>query len=580
MPWFPVLILSLVTFTTHFPQTRGNPTYTVAHTIYAVNAGVLYRSDDGGASFAARSSVAGTSVVVDPTNAEIVYDVAGLRRSDDGGATWKPFGGGASGIRIAIHPANPAELRLFGACSSSHPAQAGVFVSHDRGDSWQQDTSACTFDIAFDPLPPYSEYRAGLFGSGAALPARQVVGGPGVLYGLATSPRNVILTSDDGGATWTTFSAPPADAINVLAFDGTRLFAGTTAGLFVNANAWQYVPAAPPGPVLGLAIVGDLLYVTTASGLYRATLSTLDRFTPAAALPLIPAVVRGLAADPHAPRVYATADGVWRSDDGGEHWQSLGSSLIPRGAIAVDGTGDVYAFDDSAAGVETPVNLFHYDAATGQSEQFSSDLALNGGRVLWADPHRQGVLYTNKNGLLYRSGDGGHTWQIEATFNDGTRWIALSSISFDRSRPGVIYAATEDGLFRTLDDGVTWTPLDATGTRLVEVAPSHPATLYRAAGSTLSRSDDGGAMWSALPSPLPVLLAVDPLNERSVWLADGASKLYHSIDGGATWPLAAQFTAPLSAIVIESDGTHLHVAAPGEWDATIRAARRRVMLSP
>ena len=305
MPRFLIPLLSLaasaasaLTFTTHFPLTRGSIAYAVspssASVVYAVQAGILYRSSDGGVTFETRSAVAGANVVVDPTDAGIVYDAGGLRRSDDGGATWKRFGDGAFGTRLVIHPANPAELRLFGACSSSHPAQAGVFVSHDRGDAWQQETSACTFDVAFDPLPPYTEYRAGLFGSGASLPARQVVGGPRVLYGLPTSPRNLILYSDDGGAEWRRFgqSQPIGDSIDVLAFDGVRLFAGTTAGLFVSANDlpfWQQVPAAPPGPVLGLTIAGDVLYVATANGCYRAPLATLDPFTPVAALPLVPA---------------------------------------------------------------------------------------------------------------------------------------------------------------------------------------------------------------------------------------------------------------------------------------------------
>ena len=76
-------------------------------------------------------------------------------------------------------------------------------MSYDRGDSWKQETSTCTFDVAVDPLPPYTEYRAGLFGSGGSLPARQVVANaraPRVRYGLSSFERNVILFSDDSGA--------------------------------------------------------------------------------------------------------------------------------------------------------------------------------------------------------------------------------------------------------------------------------------------------------------------------------------------------------------------------------------------
>ena len=111
-------------------------------------------------------------------------------------------------------------------------------------------------------------------------------------------------------------------------------------------------------------------------------------------------------------------------------------------------------------------------------------------------------------------------------------------------------------------------------------------TRGRFTASGLSRSDDTGATWTQLPlPPAPAAFRVDPLNESSVWLADAASQLFHSVDGGARWTLEAQLPAPVAAIAIDSDGTHLHVAlapgaTPGEWDATIRVERRRVMLSP
>ena len=304
--------------------------------------------------------------------------------------------------------------------------------------------------------------------------------------------------------------------------------------------------------------------------------------------------MHGLAADPHARGVYATADivdldgtplgSVWRSGDGGATWQSIAANdPLSRGAIAVDGAGDVYAFDDITAGSELAADLFRYDAVTGTSEHFATGLALDMQRLLWADPHRRGVLYTIKNSLLYRSGDGGHSWRLVSTFNDGTKWIFASSMTF--GRPGAIFVATDAGIYRTLDDGATWSALDAAYIGSVEAAPSHPATLYRLTASGLSRSDDEGATWA--PRTLPLSsggsLRVDPLNEDSIWITAGSSQLWHSADGGASWSLAGQFAGPIAGVVIDGDGSHVHVAlgrdvVPGEWDAPIRADRRRPAL--
>ena len=529
-PLLVPLVLSALTFTTHFPLRRANPSYAVSNgVVYAVSQGVLYRSSDGGASFGERGSVASDRVVVDPTNADIIYDALGRRRSDDGGATWKPFGGDTSsgGVGLAINPANPAEIRLFGACSSMYPQYSGVFVSPDRGDTWQHETSDCTLDLAIDPLPPHTIYRAGLFHSGTGLPTRQIVADPTqwqFRYGLNTFDTNVILVSSTGGLTWEPRAMP--DRVWRLALDGNRLFAARASGLYVStdgAESWQKIL---DGTVRNVVIDGDPLYIGTPDGFFHAPLATLAPFTPVADLPLVPMSVRGLAADPHASRLYATAEeGVWRSDDGGEHWESInGDDATPRGAIAVDGAGDVYAFDDTTVGIDQTADLFHYDGA--KAEHFATDIQLPLGRTLWADPHRRGVLYTIKNALLYTSHDGGHTWTLVASLNDGTKWIAITWVTFGPNDS--IYAATDAGVYRSLDGGATWSVFEG-----------------------------------AIPS------------DRSLWMSRGRD-LYHSVDGGRTWDFEATLPNTIHAIAV--DAARIHVAvdgAPGEFDAVIRHERRR-----
>ena len=571
-PLLAPLVLSALTFTTHFPLTRATPSYAVSNgVVYAVNRGVLYRSGDGGAAFEERGSVTSDRVVVDSTNADIVYDPWGGRRSDDGGATWKQFGTGFSG-NVAISPVNPAEIRLFGSCSSSHPQYSGVFVSTDRGDTWQHETSECTLDLAMDPLPPHTIYRAGLFHSGSGLPTRQIVADPNAWqfrYGLNTYDTNAILVSATGGLTWEQRAMP--DRVWRLALDGGRLFAARATGLYLStdgAESWQKVI---DGTVTNVVVDGNRLYIATPASFFHAPLATLAPFTPVAELPRVPMSVRGLAADPHAPRLYATAEeGVWRSDDGGEHWQPInGDDTTRRGAVAIDGAGDVYAFDDTTIGLDQTADLFHYDAVSGNVEHFASDIELPLGRTLWADPNRRGVLYTTKYALLYKSADGGHTWTLVASLNDGTKWIAIASVAFSRD---AIYAATDAGLYRSLDAGTTWTALDQQDTSRIAVG-SH--TIYRTGSHGLARSDDGGTTWIPLTSPASGNLTIDPLGDRSLW-ASRNRDLYHSADGGATWTFEASLPEPILTIAVDAASIHVLVdGAPGEFDAVIRHERRR-----
>src|ERR1043165_8763961 len=289
------LVLSALTFTTHFPLTRGTPSYAVSGgVVYAVNRGVLYRSSDGGASFEKRNDVTSAYVVIDPIDAGMVYDPLGGRRSDDGGSTWTPFGIGFGG-NIAISPVNPAEIRLFGGCSSSRPQYYGVFVSTDRGDTWQHESSDCTFELTMDPLPPHTIYRAGLFNSGTGLPTRQIVADAGnwqFRYGLNTVYANTILVSATGGLTWEERAMP--DRVWRLALDGNRLFAARASGLYLStdgAESWQKVV---DGAVTSVIIDGDRIYIAKPDGFYHAPLNTLAPLTPVTGLPLVPMAVNGL----------------------------------------------------------------------------------------------------------------------------------------------------------------------------------------------------------------------------------------------------------------------------------------------
>jgi len=576
--------------------------------VYGVSNGTLYRSNDAGNSFEPRSAVDGYEVVVDPTNASILYDVASLRRSNDGGASWKPFGGELPDIwaRMLISPANPSDLYLFAGCSNFR--KGGVFVSHDSGDTWRQETPACTLDIAVDPLPPNTRYQALLLaGFNPLQPTRQIVADartPTVRYGLPTN-FNYVLVSDDSGASW---HIPAMQGINakslwMLALDGdrNRLFLASSAGPYVSPNggaSWAPVPAAPREPAYSVRVAGDFLYVGTPQRFYRAPLETLDSFTPVAPLPAVPTSVRGIAVDPHTPIAYATADvfdpvsnarvgTVWRTSDAGAHWDPIsGDDNISRAQIAVDGAGDVYALYDLHNGATTPLELFHYDASTGKPEHFVTDLELpNESRGLYADPHRRGVLYTTKNALLYTSTDGGHTWQKISSFNDGTKWIAARTIAFDPNRADVIYVTTDSGLYRTTDNGVTWSALDSVDAYAIAVAPSRSATLYKinTYPSALVRSDDAGATWRQLPLPpgasFVSSVSIDPINADSVWVCFDR-RLYQSTDGGVTWTMQAQFDDRITGLTIENDGQHMHVTLdaagrPAEWDLLLRDGHRR-----
>jgi hypothetical protein len=277
---------------------------------------------------------------------------AGLRRSTNGGRTWRPSaeglgrrGGGPLLNAIAHHPRRRGVVLAGGS--------SGLLRSLDGGASWQPvDLGGNVADVLVDD-------------DGAAW----AVGTQWVPCGIpfcGTIPVPVALRSRDAGASWQFVLAgidpggqpwERSGSLAAVAHDpvARRWYAGGSGGIFVREStdgAWRSL--APPSP----SAVVDLLVPP-------ATAKARGRGTPP--LPLYAAVgaregnrvlisrdggesftvvseglsddtfVRRLAAHPRIPGTLfaATSRGVFVSHDEGSHWQRLGPRLAGHDVISL-----------------------------------------------------------------------------------------------------------------------------------------------------------------------------------------------------------------------------------------------------
>mgnify|MGYP003542163416 CR=1 FL=1 len=99
----------------------------------AAEAGQLYRSDDGGASWVTLPSpYAGSFFGLLPLDGDalLAFGLRGnLFRSDDAGASWRALGSGATAMLTDAVRIGPAQLALVGLSGS-------VLISADGGASW------------------------------------------------------------------------------------------------------------------------------------------------------------------------------------------------------------------------------------------------------------------------------------------------------------------------------------------------------------------------------------------------------------------------------------------------------------
>jgi hypothetical protein len=173
-------------------------------------------------------------------------------------------------------------------------------------------------------------------------------------------------------------------------------------------------------------------------------------------------------------------------------------------------------------------------------------------------PAAPGTLYASVMGAagVFHSADGGATWvnsgNVFAAPFGGTS-EAVYQLVADPQAAGTAYAVTAGALFKTTDGGVSWqttpTPVPVCGANRLVIAPSQPSRLYAVGigplgdpsppclfGGVVSSSDGGATFSLARSNAAPfTALAVDPADPNRIYVASPSTMLiYTSDDGGAT----------------------------------------------
>ncbi len=157
-------------------------------------------------------------------------------------------------------------------------------------------------------------------------------------------------------------------------------------------------------------------------------------------------------------------------------------------------------------------------------------------------------------GSLYRSVNGGN-WELVTGMPLNTGVQALTA---HPGQPGVVFAATRAGMFKSTDSGANWTKLDVPSKNeefwSVSIHPNKPDVIFAGVSSVgVYRSDDGGTSWRRVGSkePMPELcdysnapkgvtsrlmrICFDPINTDLMFGACETNGMIVSEDGGETW---------------------------------------------
>lgn len=264
-------------------------------------------------------------------------------------------------------------------------------------------------------------------------------------------------------------------------------------------------------------------------------------------------------------RSVAYGDGVYRSMDGGEHWENMGlkdSEHISKIIVDPDnsdiiyvaaygplwsGGGDRGIYKSVDGGVRWE-RVLHVSENTG-----FSDLVMDptDSKVLYAAAHqRRRHVFTYLGGgpesAMYKSTDGGLTWMKMTrglpTCDIGRIGLAISPVNSDYLYAIVEAADGEGGFFRSVNRGASWVKMSkyvSSGNYYQEIIcdPVQVDRVY-AMDTWLHYTDDGGKTFKKMNEELKHVdnhaMWINP-NDPDHYIVGCDGGIYVSYDRAVTW---------------------------------------------
>ena len=495
-------------------------------TLYIVSGARVFRSVDRAQSWQAQGAMSADPLarvirlIIDPTDANTLYATAytsataeGVMASHDGGATWQPllFGMPLStsfAADLAINAANPLQLWVA--------RDDGVWMSGDRGTTWNNITTTPARVLVNDPV------------------------NPAILY-AGTGYGNVYRTSNSG-ATWLDVTG--------------NLFAGQIFSIAINPSQESQLLVGGLAGVSGSSTSGTV-WGAQQSGLMSTTVSAFS-------------------ADPGADRIYIEIPsvGIYYTSAGSAtaipvNNAGLAQLSVPPTSIYIS---SILAQPGSLWASQTTGMTRSLDGGNTWSQVQVVPTPPSQLFAMASAPSAPQIILAASGSALYRSTDGGALWtQVTAGLPAGT----ISKLLMESADPTVAYAfcyktvsgaAVNLGVYKSTDGGLNWSAANAAPAAgpglLLGVDPTAANVLYGSTGTALLKSTDSGATWSALnwdrvaSQGYPNALAVDPVHPQNLYAAS-VTRIARSVDGGASWEtLRASSALPVwgsFAMIVDSN---------------------------
>lgn len=406
----------------------------------------------------------------------------GIYRTVDNGDNW-----------IAVNSGIQYQGKVFGFCLLGQKIVAAVYneiyISANNGDSWQNiKPTNNTYDVkavAYDGTYLY----AALHGSGIA-------------------------RSGDEGLTWTVYTSGIADkTIWAILVTDSKIFIGTNTGIFSSSDKginWQTANT-------GIS--------ANSSGFKSFTKIGNDIF------------------------VCSNYGGAHKSVDNGQNWTAINQGLQTTNARKIFSTGtDLFISTDAGIYRSIDGGTNWTKTNTGTLSDYSNNFAAIGNNIFVANSTR-GIYKTTNNGTLWTQCNKGITNSTIKTL------LKIGSTLF----AGAYYSG---GVHHTSNGGTTWNHSYPSVSNVVQLVNNNNDIYAATAGWGLFRSVDNGVNWTPLTSNNADLLSVytAAIGNNKIFIGTATNGVYVSNDNGATWTVTNNNLTARNINMLTFVGTKLFAA--------------------
>lgn len=261
--------------------------------------------------------------------------------------------------------------------------------------------------------------------------------------------------------------------------------------------------------------------------------------------------VRSLAFDPRNPdRVFlgTSAGRIYLSTDNGSSWSRfahLGSSsemVLDHIVIDPINSKNIYVSAWNAQLPDSDGEIFR-SRDGGKTWDIMADMHGKSVRALALAPSDPRTLIAGALDGIYRSRDGGDNWE-RISPERHAEIKNVESVAVDPLNPQVIYAGTWHLPWKTEDGGKSWHNIkkgviDDSDVFSIAIDSLNPASVYISACSGIYRSESAGELFRKIQG-IPYaarrtrILRMDSVDHKTVY-AGTTEGLWKTSDGGATW---------------------------------------------